>query len=75
MCILKNLSEQAPGSEASGHLCAFKTNKSRPASWGKLAEGGLQGVVHESKKGGGRGRLDKNMVATVGNFAPGPSRE
>lgn len=55
MCILKNLSEQAPGSEASGHLCAFKTNKSRPASWGKLAEGGLQGVVHESKERGGGG--------------------
>lgn len=73
MCILKNLSEQAPGSEASGHLCAFKTNKSRPASWGKLAEGGLQGVVCESKKREG-GELDKNIVATVGNFAPGPSR-
>lgn len=55
MCILKNLSEQAPGSEASGHLCAFKTNKSHPASWGKLAEGGLQGVVHESKERGGGG--------------------
>lgn len=75
MCILKNLSEQARGSEASGHLCAFKTNKSRPASWGRLAEGGLQGVVHESKKGGEKGRLDKNTVATVENFAPGSSRE
>lgn len=69
MCILKNLSEQALGSEASGHLCAFKTNKRRPA------EGELQGVDHESKRRGGRGRLDKNMVATVGNFAPGPSGE
>lgn len=51
-------------------LCIQKPNKS-PASWGKLAEGGLQGVVHESRKG----ELEKKMVATVRNFAPGPSRE
>lgn len=56
MCILKNLSEQALGSEASGHLCAFKTNKSRPASWvGWLREGCGQWSMKARGRGRGEG--------------------